>query len=43
MTRRSVRRYKPDPIAMEDLQEILAAGAAAPSAINLQHWYFVAV
>ena len=43
MTRRSVRRYKPDLIAMEDLQEILAAGAAAPSAINLQHWYFVAV
>jgi len=41
--RRSVRRYRPDPIPREDLQEILEAGLAAPSAINMQHWYFVAV
>ena len=41
--RRSIRRYKPDPISETDLKEILEAGLAAPSAINLQHWYFVAV
>ena len=43
LTRRSIRRYKPDPIPAQDLREILAAGAAAPSAVNMQHWYFVAV
>ena len=43
MTRRSIRRYKNDPIPEADLKEILEAGLAAPSAINLQHWYFVAV
>lgn len=43
LTRRSVRKYKPDPISRELLEEILEAGLAAPSAINLQHWHFVAV
>ena len=43
LTRRSIRRYKPDPIPEADLKEILEAGLYAPSAINLQHWYFVAV
>ena len=41
--RRSIRRYKPDPISPSDLKKILEAGMYAPSAINLQHWYFVAV
>ena len=43
LTRRSVRKYKPDPIPEKELREILAAGAVAPSAVNLQPWYFVAV
>lgn len=43
LTRRSIRKYKPDPISRETLERILEAGLAAPSAINLQHWYFVAV
>ncbi len=43
LSRRSVRRYKPDPIPKDDLLAILEAGCYAPSAINLQHWYFVAV
>lgn len=43
LTRRSVRRYQPDPIAPQDLEEIIEAGLYAPSAINLQHWYFVVV
>ena len=43
LTRRSVRRYKPDPISEQDLKEILEAGLYAPSGVNLQPWYFVAV
>ena len=43
LTRRSIRRYKPDPIPEGDLREILEAGLYAPSAINLQHWYFVVI
>lgn len=43
LTRRSVRKYKNDPIPEDDLMEILQAGLCAPSAINLQHWYFVVV
>jgi nitroreductase len=43
LTRRSIRRYRPDPIPEQDLQEILEAGLYAPSGINLQPWYFVAV
>ena len=43
VTRRSVRKYKPDPIPRQELEEILAAAACAPSAVNLQPWYLVAV
>lgn len=41
ITRRSVRRYKPDPIPKEQLAELVAAAACAPSAVNLQPWHFV--
>ena len=43
VTRRSVRKYKPDPIPRQELEEILAAAACAPSAVNLQPWYLVAI
>ena len=43
MTRRSIRKYKSDPIPREVLEEILAAACCAPSAINMQHWYFVVI
>lgn len=43
LTRRSVRKYRPDPVSRADLEEILEAALCAPSAINLQHWHFVAV
>lgn len=43
LNRRSVRRYKSDPIPEQDLMDVLEAALAAPSAINLQHWYFVVV
>ena len=41
--RRSVRKYKTDPIPREVLTEILDAACHAPSAINLQHWYFAVI
>lgn len=43
LERRSIRGYKSDPIPDQDLLEIVEAGLCAPSAINLQHWYFVVV
>ena len=43
MGSRSVRKYKKTPIREEDIREILEAGIMAPSASNLQPWYFVAV
>ncbi|NOX45258.1 MAG: nitroreductase family protein [Caldiserica bacterium] len=41
--RRSVRRFKPDPIPDGDLAEILEAATWAPSAGNAQPWRFVVV
>ena len=41
--RRSVRRYRPEPIPAEDLAQIIEAGRLAPSAANRQPWRFVLV
>src|SRR5512142_911151 len=43
LTRRSVRRYTPEPIAEELLHELLDAAMHAPSAGNEQPWHFVVV
>lgn len=40
-TRRSIRRYKPDPVPHDLLIKILEAGRWAPSASNSQPWSFV--
>ena len=37
-TRRSIRAYKPDPVSMETLREIVALGRHAPSGSNIQPW-----
>jgi len=42
-TRRSIRRFKPDPIADSVIQNILATATYAPSAHNRQPWRFVIV
>ena len=42
-TRRSIRRYKLEPIPNGDLEKILAAAQIAPSAGNKQPWRFVVV
>ncbi|TRO50072.1 nitroreductase, partial [Candidatus Bathyarchaeota archaeon] len=42
-TRRSVRKYKPEPVLDEHLKQILEAARLAPSAGNKQPWRFVVV
>jgi nitroreductase len=42
-TRRSVRKYKPDPVSRELLEQIVDAGRLAPTARNVQPWEFVVV
>ncbi len=42
-TRRSIRKYKDEPVPDEDLKQILEAARKAPSAGNKQPWRFVVV
>ncbi|MEM2341057.1 MAG: nitroreductase family protein [Candidatus Bathyarchaeia archaeon] len=41
--RRSIRKYKKEPIPDEILERILEAGRLAPSAANRQPWCFIVV
>ncbi len=41
--RRSIRKFKPDPIPEEHLERVLEAARLAPSAGNRQPWRFVVV
>ena len=40
-TRRSIRKFKPDPVDLHHVETILRAAMHAPSAKNLQPWQFV--
>lgn len=42
-SRRSVRRFKPDPVPVSVIERILETATYAPSAHNLQPWLFVMV
>lgn len=42
-SRRSIRKYKPDPIPDEDIRKIIEAATLAPSASNKQMWRFLVV
>jgi F420 biosynthesis protein FbiB-like protein len=42
-TRRSIRRYRPDPVPHHLLQAIVTAAAWAPSAHNRQPWRFAVI
>ena len=42
-TRRSIRKFHPDPVPASDIQEILSAAMMAPSAGNQQPWQFVVI
>ena len=41
LTRRSIRKYKNEPVSEEVLNNILEAGRRSPSATNMQPWHFV--
>ena len=41
--RRSIRRYRPDPVPDEMVGQLLEAGRWAPSASNRQPWAFIVV
>jgi len=43
MGRRSVRRYTDQPVSDADVHDIITAGLYAPSAVDLQPWYFVVI
>jgi len=43
LTRRSIRRFRAEPIPAEKVELLLRAGMAAPSAMNLQPWEFIVV
>ena len=43
MTRTSIRNFTGDPVSKEQLETILKAGMAAPTAMNVQPWRFVVV
>ncbi len=42
-SRRSVRAFKPDPVARETVAHILAVASRAPSGTNIQPWHVHAV
>lgn len=41
--RRSIRKFQPEPISQQDLEEILRQAGQAPSANNVQPWRFIVV
>jgi nitroreductase len=41
--RRSIRRYRPDPVPDDMIEQLLEAGRWAPSASNRQPWQFVVI
>ena len=43
LSRRSIRKYRPDPIPAQLIDELLAAAMSAPSASNGQPWHFVII
>ena len=43
MSRASVREYLPDPVPDEQVEALLKAGMAAPSACDVRPWAFVVV
>lgn len=43
MTRTSIRQYANEPVSKADIETMLRAGMAAPTAVNRQPWHFVAV
>lgn len=43
LTRTSIRHYTAEPLSEEQIETLLRAGMAAPSAMNVQPWSFIVV
>ncbi len=43
MKRRTIRKFKPDPIADDDVEKIIEAARWAPSGANSQPWEFIVI
>ena len=43
LTRRSIRKYLPDPVSRDMIDNILKAGMSAPSAGDEQPWHFIII
>lgn len=43
MTRTSIRQYTNQPVSKADIETLLRAGMAAPTAVNAQPWHFIVV
>ncbi|MEW6141597.1 MAG: nitroreductase family protein [Chloroflexota bacterium] len=43
LSRRSIRKYAKQPVAQQDIDDLLKAAMAAPSANNQQPWHFVVI
>ncbi len=43
MTRRSIRKFKPDPVDRETIARVLTLAGRAPSAMNTQPWEFFVI
>ena len=43
MTRTSIRQYTDEPVSKADIETMLRAGMAAPTAVNKQPWHFVVI
>ncbi len=43
LSRRSIRKYTPDPVSDETVKELLKAAMSAPSAGNQQPWHFIVI
>ena len=42
-SRKSIRKYKPDPVPRENIERVISAGTHAPSGKNRQNWRFFVV
>ncbi len=42
-SRRSIRKYLPDPVSEEEINELISAAVSAPSGCNSQCWKFIAL
>ena len=42
-TRRSVRKFRPDPVPEKDIEKMIAAAVTAPSSGNQQPWKFLVI